>query len=107
MHGGRYLTPMQHSEKTRESLAKVAEEVRAAADKWVASHRRNWPKNTEGDREMRKCGARDAKDMRGVAAFLKKGDIPKAKEAASRLDTIVRDAIPEKFWDLGSTDTVG
>lgn len=40
----------------------------------------------------------DAKDLKGVYKTMVQGDFRKANELAWRLDTIVRDSIPDDVW---------
>jgi len=48
---------------------------------------------------MRKAAASDAKSIRGIATLVKSGQVFAAYEKASCLDTVVREAIPSRFWD--------
>ena len=91
---------MPKKNDTRAIFAEVAGTVFAAGREWSAYHRRCWPKNTEADREMRRSGAKDSRDISGVARALRKGDVRDAYLRAVKLDTIVRDSLPNRFWTL-------
>ena len=53
----------------------------------------------EGDAEMARVHAKDAKDLRALAAAVKAGDYRRAAAIAYRLDTIVRDQIPCRLYN--------
>jgi hypothetical protein len=42
----------------------------------------------------------DRDDLRNVVHLMRKGELQEAAKAADSLDTLVRDAIPQKVWDL-------
>lgn len=71
----------------------VAVEIRAAA--------RAWAERAEGedDPSQARMYRSDAKDLGKVANLVQAGRIQAARDAAG-LDTIVRDQLPQSFFDL-------
>jgi hypothetical protein len=82
-----------------EFLGGLCGELRSAAQSWKMDAGRSWPSSSTSDREMRAAAAADAKAIRAVAALVKSGQVFEAYERASCLDTVVREAIPPRFWD--------
>lgn len=60
---------------------------------------KNW-KAGDGNHDLDNVYAADRKQLRIVLILCRQGEWIKAKNAAHRLDTIVRDVIPQKAWDL-------
>lgn len=81
-------------------LASLAEDLKKAAQTSKEEAHRLWPSSSSSDREMRKVAARDAKEILAVASLLKSGQVSRAHDRASGLDTIVRESIPDRFWDF-------
>jgi hypothetical protein len=81
-------------------LTKLAEEIREAADQWKRDAAEHYTTNSPCDREMRKVAAADAREIRKVSTMVRSGQILSAYDRASSLDTIVREAIPDKFWEF-------
>lgn len=61
---------------------------------------RSWPSSSTDDREMRKIARTDAQAIRSIASLVRAGRITEAYNKASGLDTIVREIIPDHFWDF-------
>jgi hypothetical protein len=61
-----------------------------------------------GDKvDLRKCYAKDRKDLRHVLSLYKKGQWAKAGEFSSHLDTMVREMIPDPIWEAIQTAYTG
>ena len=71
----------------------VAAEIRAAAHAWEERT------DDDEDAHLAKVYRSDAKNLMKVARLVDEGHIQRAREAAS-LDTIVRDHLPQSFFDL-------
>ena len=71
----------------------VAVEIRAAARAWEDRA------DDDADPGLARVYRSDAKDLRKVARLVDAGRIQKARDAAG-LDTIVRDQLPESFFEL-------
>lgn len=84
-------------------LGSLCDEIRSAARSWKEDAARNWPSSSPGDREMRRVAASDAKSICEVASMVRAGQVFSAREKASCLDTVVREAIPARFWDSVSS----
>lgn len=82
----------------RQFLEELSTELRSTAKASKAEVDRNWPSSSSSDREMRKMGSKDAKDIRTIASLVKSGRITDAKNKAENLDTVVREILPERFW---------
>lgn len=76
----------------------VAAEIRAAARAW---EKRADEGDVDDDDDPRdaKMYRSDARDLRKIARLVDEGHIQRARSAAS-LDTIVRDQLPQSFFDL-------
>lgn len=70
----------------------VAREIREAARVWEANA-------DEDDRDMANIYRSDAKELMRVAQLVDAGRIQKARDACN-MDTIVRDQLPNSFFDL-------
>ncbi len=91
------------SNEMRTVLAELADEIKSAALEWKSSAYQSWPSPSPSDREMRKTAQADMKAMNSVAALVKSGQLTDAYDRASGLDTIVREAVPEKFWKFAES----
>ena len=72
----------------------VAREIRSAARSWAEN-----ADDDEEDRSMAKLYRADAKDLMRVAQLVDAGRIQQARDACN-MDTIVRDQLPNSFFDL-------
>jgi hypothetical protein len=71
------------------------------ANDWELWHKRSWGRGSSTpDAGMVKCGKADARSLRKVGKLIKSGKVQEAAEFASNLDTIVREAIPDKVWEF-------
>ena len=52
------------------------------------------------DTELKKAYVADRKDLREVLHYFQEGNLKKAYNKASYLDTIVRDVIPNSVWRI-------
>jgi len=94
--GGSGSAPKLKKQKSEfsPSLLKVwADSLRKAGEEKVDSWRK------DPDPTMRKMARDDAADMKKIARMIETGNITKAKNAISILDTIVREEIPNDVWD--------
>ena len=94
--GGSGSAPKLKKQKSEfsPSLLKVwADSLRKAGEEKVDSWRK------DPDPTMRKMARDDAADMKKIARMIETGNITKAKNAISSLDTIVREEIPNEVWD--------
>lgn len=83
-------------------LLGLCDELRSAANSWREDASRSWPSSSKEDRGMRASAAADARSIRAVASLVKAGQVFQAYEKASCLDTVVREAIPDRFWNTVS-----
>lgn len=60
---------------------------------------RAW-KNNFKDKEMVACYKKDRKDLRKVLSLIKKGKYSQAGKLAWDVDTIVREQIPQKVYNI-------
>ena len=74
----------------------VAKEIRKAASEWLARGRKSF----KGDQHMIDTYRNDAASLRSVAKLVSMGALTAARDSAARLDTIIRDEIPESFFKL-------
>lgn len=87
----------------KQFLEELSTELRAVAKASKAEVDQNWSSSSSSDREMRKMGSRDSKDIRAIAILVKSGKITTAKNKAENLDTIVREILPERFWTFSES----
>ncbi len=78
-------------------VEEVSKEIESAAQKWLNDHEERWGGK---DPSMVETGRNDARDLRQVAALVQAGKFKEARNAASSLDTIVRDELPRSFFYL-------
>ena len=62
-----------------------------------------WRCSSEEDKEFGKMYTADRKQMTKVLNLLKEGKLKQAYNTAHRLDTILRDNIPDSVWKLLDT----
>jgi hypothetical protein len=72
----------------------LANRLRADADSYARTYA------DDKDAEFQAAIDRDVADLRRVAAVIEKGDLKRAFRLASRLDTVVRDAINDLTWKV-------
>jgi hypothetical protein len=72
-------------------FTQICEEFKSAISNW---------KDPNDDEVMEKVYRSDREDLKEVLELLQKGDFEKAWAKAQRLDTIVRDLIPDLAWNL-------
>jgi len=82
-------TAKKNEARDLERLAEAVGRWERRGEKWAA----------EGDTEMGRAHAKDAKDLRALAAAVKRGDYRRAETIARRLDTVVRDLIPVRLYN--------
>lgn len=90
---------MQKNEM-KKFLDELSAELRATAKTSKEEVLRMWPSSSKSDREMRAVSRSDEKALVTVGSLLKAGHLTKAYNKASGLDTLVRDMIPDRFWDF-------
>jgi hypothetical protein len=83
-----------------EILGSLSSQIRGAARAWKDEAARSWSSRSASDREMRHLAGVDAKSICEVAALVKSGQVTAAYEKANGMDTVVREAIPEEFWNF-------
>ena len=81
-------------------LSDLSRDLLNAARAYKKDTDRGWPSSSPNDREMRKIARTDAQAIRSIATLLRSGQITEAHNRASGLDTIVREIIPDHFWDF-------
>lgn len=67
--------------------------------KYLAKWTREWKADREDFDELMKMTFDDAKNLHMVGAYMIQGDFHKAYRLACRLDTAVRDVIPNPVWN--------
>jgi hypothetical protein len=82
-------TAKRNDRRDLERLAQAIARWERQGKKWAA----------EGDAEMARVHAKDAADLRALAAAVKTGDYRYAAVLARHLDTIVRDQIPARLYN--------
>ncbi len=82
-------TAKRNERRDLERLAQAITRWERQGQEWAA----------EGDAEMARVHAKDAADLRALAAAVKAGDYRRAAAIAYRLDTIVRDQIPCRLYN--------
>ncbi len=65
----------------------------------IANYKWKCERGDPSNKEMLAMFASDRKDMRRVLSFYVKGEMAKAYEVASHMDTGARDYIPQRVWD--------
>jgi hypothetical protein len=81
----------------RINRAKIVSDLRRSADAWEAEAQH--PRH-RSDPQMLQAYQSDARDLRRIADDFERGEDHRAFEAGRHLDTIVRDQLPQAFWDL-------
>lgn len=90
-----------HDRPKQPSAKDIAAEIHEAAKKWEKDHKTRWgAESKDPDPSMVKSGMQDAQDLREVAELLSRGALLEARAKAWSLDTIVRDEIPNSFFNL-------
>jgi hypothetical protein len=77
------------------SQSEYAADLRRATDKYVA----NGQESFKDDASMIKMYDDDAKDLYAIAALIDAGSFVEALSKSQRLDTVVRETIPDNVWD--------
>jgi hypothetical protein len=77
---------------------KVADAIVIAADGWMKWHEEKW--GGGADPSMVEAGKLDAADLRHVASLVRENKLTAARTSAANLDTIVRDELPQTFFQL-------
>lgn len=67
--------------------------------KYLTKWTRHWKADREDFDELMKMTFDDAKSLHMVGAYMIQGDFHKAYRLACRLDTAVRDVIPNPVWN--------
>jgi len=65
---------------------------------------REWRPGERADAKTRQLYTKDRKDMRAVLSACRKNNWKKARELTMLMDTILRDEIPDKLWNLMNQD---
>lgn len=60
----------------------------------------NWKEDNKKDKKMVEAYTKDRKELRIILGFVKKGKYKEAGEHAYFLDTVVRDVIPSKIYNI-------
>ena len=81
----------------RINRAKIVSDLRRSADAWEAEAQH--PRH-RSDPQMLQAYQSDARDLRRIADDFERGEDHRAFKAGRHLDTIVRDQLPQAFWDL-------
>jgi len=84
------------SKLVKAKFEEVSNDVRKAAEEWLDG----CLSDPLCGLEERKLARKDMRDVRKISFLLKKGDIVGARSYAERLDTLVREVVPESFWEL-------
>lgn len=79
---------------------KLAKELRDVAKEYLAQGLSSF----KGEADMIAMFRNDAKDLREVASLIRRQDLKKAWIKAYRLDTAVREIIPDNIWDAIETE---
>ena len=85
-----------NAKTAKRNEARDLERLAGNIARWERQGRR-WA--AEGDAEMARTHAKDAKDLRALAAAVKRGDYRRAETIARRVDTVVRDLIPVRLYN--------
>lgn len=85
-----------------ESLDKLADRVRDAADKMMRSFERRYTKTKDPDmyKEMLAMGKADKKDLYKIATEIGKGRLDLASKLAFDMDTAARNIIPDSVMNF-------
>ena len=76
------------------TVTKVVDEIQATASRWEVKAQLN------ADWVLYNFYKEDADDFRRVAKLVQEGKLHDARRAARQLDTAVREALPDSFFDL-------
>jgi len=83
---------MNESNTLRDAAGKLIDAAEAYYEGGMSSF--------EGEKEMEEMYLADKRGLRLVADLISTGDIDKAYRVASRLDTNVREVIPDDVWEM-------
>lgn len=92
----RIASEIHRADTASEARARIASEIDRAAERW--GDRAYDPGTT--DSEMRRAYLSDAADLHRIASAFRHGNDHEAFTRGERLDTIVRDQLPDSFWKL-------
>jgi hypothetical protein len=97
-----YLVNMPKNE-LKGLLQSISEEISSSAREFKQEACRSWASSSANDREMRKIARSDEKAVRAIASLVRAGRVSEAYDKASCLDTVVRETIPDRFWEFAET----
>ena len=72
------------------------EQFRQSIESW---ERQGQEAGRDGDAELAAGYAEDVADLRAILRLIEAGALHKAAEAIDRLDTLVRDQLPQRLYD--------
>lgn len=79
----------------------VSKEIELVAQRWCKDYKERWgKKSAKPDPHMVKTGQQDAADLSEIAKMVLAGKLKTARDSAANLDTIVRDVLPQSFFNL-------
>ncbi len=84
------------SNPARQIRRRELEQFRQSIESW---ERQGKEAGRDGDAELAAAYAEDVADLRAILRLIEAGALHKAAEAIDRLDTLVRDQLPQRLYD--------
>ena len=83
--------------RPRQIRRRELEQFRQSIESW---ERQGQEAGRDGDAELAAGYAEDVADLRAILRLIETGALDEAAEAIDRLDTLIRDQIPDRLYDL-------